>query len=692
MRPLSSISLSSLLRQGLFWIFAALATGWGIWGMGQHRPASPLADIPLPSGEEIGIFAPTRPYSLPEILEPANPAAAFAPYPTAPGAITGNERIHVWLRIPLHNPTDEPRTHVIEVTQGWINLARLYDPHPDGTGHIIYQHHPGSDPTVRPIPFTQPAFSVQVEPGATKVCYLALQDEHWVNPAIVFWPSLDDFLIQQRQDDRFIHIYLGLMVGLFVANLCVLVAFRHRDLTYYLLYLLASCVLNALNFDIYSSYTQDIAWLAWATPGTKSGFTLFHGMLLLTAALLLLFSAEFLNLRQRGGWWARLVHVYICGLTVLTPLVILGPGSVLGDGLRLPVTLLWATATALVILLGLDAARQRVKYAQYLLPAMALLGWVAWRYTAAVLRGESVDNGILHQWLYASCVEMVILAYGLVDRFLAEKRARERAQHEALEAASREARLQREFNTELTRTVDERTTELRAANAQKERFITFLAHDIRTPLNSLVSVSSLLTRDPARLPADDLSAHALEIEANARGVSELMENLLSWARIQNDQVQLRTQEYLVADLFEAADRNLHTLARRKQLTLTWDSPRHTYVHCDFVCITSVLRNLVGNAIKFVPEQGRITVQAIVEETHVCFEVADEGVGMDADALARIRAAEPLPSQTGLQGESGAGLGLSICFHFLARHDSALTVESTPGTGTVFRFRLPLATA
>ncbi len=685
--PAVSRTLSpARLRHVLFWTFVAAALAWGMLAFNRGTPAAPLADMPLAAGDHVGIYVAPKPISLAEIVSAPHPAALFTPFADDPAALTGNERVHVWLRLPLHNSGTETRRHVIEATQSWIDLAQLHVPRADG-GFDTYQNRPGADPRVKSIPFTVPAFPVTLAPGETRICYLTLQDEKWVSPGITFWPTLDGFLINLRRDDRFIHTYAGLMIGLFVANLCVFVAFRHRDLLYYLLYLLASCVLNAINFGIYPSYAESLSWLDFATPGSESGFTVFHGMLLITAALLLLFSGEFLNVAARRPRLGAVLHRIVQTLLVLGPLVMFGPAGLLGDGLRVPVTLLWSAATLLVLALGIDAALARLPAARTLLPAVALLGLTACRYTAATLAGTPVDTAVLHQWLFASCLEMIILAYGLVDRFLAVNRAREQAQARAVTEMTRRETLQREFNATLARTVDERTAELNAANRQKERFIAFLAHDIRTPLNALVSVASLISRSPQDFSSTDVQHYANEIEANARGVSELMENLLAWARIQNDQIGVDRQDYLVDDLFESVARSVKTQADLKRLQLSWNAPRNTYLSCDYTCIEAVLRNLVCNAIKFVPEGGRIAVHAAERDGRVRLEVSDNGVGITADDVARIRGLTPLPSQLGLGGEHGAGLGLSICFDFLRRHDSRLEVESVRGEGTRFAFSL-----
>lgn len=660
----------------------------GAWGGLTHFQRVPggIGEFPVTPGEELGIYVSGQTPKVEKILEAARDGAIFSPLEHLLAGFSGSSHIHAWIRLPLTNPADEERTYVLQVTYPWINLATLYAP--DGAGGYRVQeqgkvrHYSAakSDPLA-------PAFAFTLAPRESQILLLKLQDSHWLQPSLALWEDPDQFHQYSLAVNRFTHVYLGLMGGLFLANLCALIAFRYRDLVYYLLFLAASSAVHCSYFNLFTVYRPDWIRADFFLMDPVFDFARFDGLLLITGGLLLLFTNEFLRLRQ----WARRTELFVVVtagvLLTLGPLVMFGPLSLAGYTIRAPVAFLWSGSNFIAILIGIIALARRVRQARFFVPALLLPFVVSMRYVWSMLTYEVVGTEVFQQWVYASSLEMIVFSIALLDRFLVIVREKEEAQALAVEEARRRADLQQRFNRELMDTVDKQTRDLNNMLRQKDRLLAYLAHDMRTPLNSLVGLSSMLARSPAKISREEVRDYATEIEGSARGVSELMENLLSWARLQTGNFELQKQEYLVSDLFEASLPAVQTQARLKDVQVHLEPLSNTFVYCDFLAVTTVLRNLLSNAIRFSPAESAVTASAKEREDRIEISVTDQGPGLHEGHAERIRSKSPINGTTDRNG-NGTGLGLSICHDLLDLHGSRLEVASKPNAGARFSFSLP----
>ncbi len=228
---------------------------------------------------------------------------------------------------------------------------------------------------------------------------------------------------------------------------------------------------------------------------------------------------------------------------------------------------------------------------------------------------------------------------------------------------------------------------LEELNQQKTRLFSIIAHDLRNPFNSLLGNAEMMTRLGDKLSPEQLTANAEAIHESGRRLFDLLENLLEWARSQMDQVVFEPQSI---DLDALVQRNIDLLrpaAEAKNIRLDTDVPPMA-VRADSHMLDTVLRNLLGNAVKFSEEAGRVSVSARDEGAWIELKVADSGVGMAPDELKNLFQSEFTHSTEGTRGESGTGLGLLLCKDFVERHGGTIAAESSPGRGSTFRVRLP----
>ncbi|MGE5351178.1 MAG: PAS domain S-box protein [Acidobacteriota bacterium] len=234
--------------------------------------------------------------------------------------------------------------------------------------------------------------------------------------------------------------------------------------------------------------------------------------------------------------------------------------------------------------------------------------------------------------------------------------------------------------------------QLKETNATKDRFFSFISHDLRGPFSSLLGFSEMMLEDFENLQHDELKRYLEIINATSRNLYNLLNNLLQFSRFQTGRVQYNPSE---CNLGELVSKNVDLLrgnALKKGIHLRTEAAINEAVFVDEEMISSAIQNLVTNAVKFTPRSGEIAVKCVkVEgECSALISVSDTGVGMDQDTLDKLFRIEVIHSTSGTEKEPGTGLGLILTKEFVEKNNGRLWVESTPGKGSTFCFTLPLS--
>ena len=251
-----------------------------------------------------------------------------------------------------------------------------------------------------------------------------------------------------------------------------------------------------------------------------------------------------------------------------------------------------------------------------------------------------------------------------------------------LSRAIRYAKARRAFVTEL----EAKSRKLDNLNRQKTLLFSIIAHDLRNPFQAILGLSKSLSKGVA---SKDLAS----VERRAQGVVEaasrahaLMESLFSWADVQMNSQEVTLVPVDVDSVVGEILRASSERANDKGLTLT--------AQCDGACVLAhrdmllvVLRNLVGNAIKFTLPGGTIQVAARAGENITEISVRDTGLGMTVDQVAELFKLDRRSSTIGTAGETGSGLGLLLCRDLVELQGGHLSVHSEAGQGTIFQFAL-----
>ncbi|HWO27369.1 MAG TPA: CHASE3 domain-containing protein, partial [Candidatus Acidoferrum sp.] len=222
----------------------------------------------------------------------------------------------------------------------------------------------------------------------------------------------------------------------------------------------------------------------------------------------------------------------------------------------------------------------------------------------------------------------------------------------------------------------------------KDQFLSTMSHELRTPLNAVLGFSDLLADERYGSLNDRQRRYVTHIHTGGTHLLRLITDILDLSKIEAGRMEIVRENVSVASAFAEVLSALQPLAEKKSQTLFQQVEPNLYVRADGTRFKQILMNLIGNAIKFTPEGGRIQLIARKAEEQVRLEVRDNGPGIPPGQQQQIFEAFFRVAETGNATE-GTGLGLAITARLVELHGSKLEIESRPGQGTCFYFFLPL---
>jgi PAS domain S-box-containing protein len=231
--------------------------------------------------------------------------------------------------------------------------------------------------------------------------------------------------------------------------------------------------------------------------------------------------------------------------------------------------------------------------------------------------------------------------------------------------------------------------ELKELNATKDKFFSIVAHDLKSPFQSLLSYSEILTTDIEKLSSEEIVTFSTALNESLVRLYGLLENLLHWSMMQRDLVEFKPLNF---NLYENVDKIIkiteHT-ASKKNISVLNSVDREISVFSDVNMIRSIIQNLIINAIKFTLEKGRIIISSKNKGGVIEVSVEDTGIGIDKDISSKFFDFKTIYTTNGTAGERGTGLGLALCKDFVEKNGGKIWVESELGKGSKFTFTLPI---
>ncbi len=227
--------------------------------------------------------------------------------------------------------------------------------------------------------------------------------------------------------------------------------------------------------------------------------------------------------------------------------------------------------------------------------------------------------------------------------------------------------------------------DIQELNNIKDRLFSIIAHDLRSPFNNLRSILDLLVKGV--LSPERFQKLVPELHKGVTSTFELLENLLHWSKTQLKGFTINPINFEIHTLAEVQLNLFEKQVSEKQIEIRNEISKGIMVFADKDMIDVVLRNLVGNAIKFCHPNGLVTVSSVIEEENIKIVVADTGIGMSEENINKIFKIDHVFTTLGTNDEKGTGLGLMLCKDFIEKNKGDIGVTSIENQGSRFWFTL-----
>jgi signal transduction histidine kinase len=250
---------------------------------------------------------------------------------------------------------------------------------------------------------------------------------------------------------------------------------------------------------------------------------------------------------------------------------------------------------------------------------------------------------------------------------------------------------------ELEKKVEERThaltlalDEVKAISKRKTDFISAVSHELRTPLTSIKGYASILTAEKLGALPPAAKERLEKINAHSDELVHMVNDLLDIARIEAGKTVMKTDEQDIKSIIDHVTDIISIQCKNENIELVTDIQDNIpTLFVDRSQIERVFINLLGNAVKFTPQNGKITVKAKLKENQVQVDISDTGIGIPADAQTQLFQEFYRVDNLINQQVKGTGLGLSLVKHIIEAHRGKIWLESVPNKGSTFSFSLPL---
>jgi len=228
--------------------------------------------------------------------------------------------------------------------------------------------------------------------------------------------------------------------------------------------------------------------------------------------------------------------------------------------------------------------------------------------------------------------------------------------------------------------------ELLKANAEKDRFFSIIAHDLKSPFSNFLGVTQTLEEMLPQLTMDEIREFASSMRKSATTLYRLLENLLQWSRIQRGLIPYEPKELQVNSLIAECVSMFKDTAKNKEIKIFLDIPENLKVYADENMLQTVVRNLLSNALKFTPRGGKIFINAeTLDEEYIEVSIRDTGIGMPLSIVNNLFRIDVKTNRDGTEGEPSSGLGLLLCKEFVEKNKGKIYLESEENIGTTFHF-------
>jgi len=420
----------------------------------------------------------------------------------------------------------------------------------------------------------------------------------------------------------------------------------------------------ALETRIFHSITIGLVLLgAFDAP-----YDLFSGLYVASLScvfLVIFFSWQYYNSRFKGVSTSSAV-------IAITGIIIFSINYFSNSGINGSTDLIWPSY--LLLVLAISPYRQHLLWIAVYIVAFFLLHLLEYNHPEWVKhpfdlgKGEFIDR--------VTAFPLPVIGISLVIGFIRRSYDKERQLAEEKAAALGNSNAQIRFQKE----------ELEKSNAEKNKLLSIISHDLRAPFNSISSYLHLL--NDGELEGEERQMVERSLIKSTDQTMEMLSNLLYWSKSQMDGTVVNLAKINLLETLKNTLEVEKTLAVNKDITLSYQIGESIYVLADTDMLQLVVRNLVNNAIKFTPAGGTIDITTEVLDNQCKLSVADSGLGIEPDQKDKIFTMTSR-STFGTNNEKGVGLGLSLCKEFIELQGGSIGFESAQHQGSIFYIIIPL---
>lgn len=234
--------------------------------------------------------------------------------------------------------------------------------------------------------------------------------------------------------------------------------------------------------------------------------------------------------------------------------------------------------------------------------------------------------------------------------------------------------------------------ELIESNAIKDKFLSIISHDLRSPIGSIHSLTQMLSQTINDISQEELTRFVTTINSTIGATYNLINNMLVWAQNHRTELEFKPEEVRVLDVIDNAINLEQIEAEKKEIEIVKNINENLSLFADYNMLNTVIRNLFFNAIKFTPRGGRIEIGITqYSENFAIFNIKDNGIGISKEKQELIFHEKQFISTKGTENEKGTGLGLILCKEFVEKNGGEIWLESERGLGSTFFFTVPIIT-
>lgn len=582
-----------------------------------------------------------------------------------------NKYKNYWLKFSLENQESFDQTYILYTSAKWGEAQIYTSPYQESRGGEVS----GSllRLTERSYPRSVTAFKVILEKHKKYTFYLRLKGVLSIyTPANIDlkYNTLEGFEQQDKMRYWLQAIFVGIIVIMALYNFVIYLSVRDISYLFYVISILG------IGFYFFFYYGFGIE-LLWQNSPKWDTFA-FAFIVPMTNLARIYFTKSYLHLEKTSPLLNKGLNIFSFFCVFISALAV---GCYLGniDLFDLLVDLVGFLGTAvlsMILLCGIVLARKGYTPAFYfsLANLILVLGGILF-----IVRELSwISDNLLTQYAvqYGVIAQVVLFSLGLSSRL---NQAQIKVTQLELDKERERKQILEEQSQILKQKVAEQTADLRELNQLKNKLLSIISHDLRNPLVSLDSFLNLLINHHDRLSEQERITLTQKARQSLGNLNQLLSNLLLWSRSQMNQISFSPQ---LLDIQSVIDNciKLHSLdIELKNITIKTNFQLTKPVFADSEMLDFIVRNLLGNAIKFSHKSGLVKV--VVEETNdyhkIC--VIDEGIGLTEEQIDKILSSKVINSTRGTAKEKGSGLGLVLCKEFIEIHGGKLEISSESNT-------------